>query len=71
MKNKIKMLLLAASHNIDSKIDDVVDIGNNESKIKDHVITRPPVLEYYGTPLDGKARRRERRKKERLKSNKL
>lgn len=32
------------------------------------IITKKPVLEPYGTPPDGKAKRRERRKQERIRN---
>lgn len=47
--------------------------GDNTKEItiqQTHVLVKPPALEYCGPYLDGKARRRERRKLERLKRKK-
>lgn len=45
--------------------------STNEIAIQQtHVLVKPPALECCGTPPDGKAKRRERRKLERLKHKK-
>lgn len=46
------------------------DIIKEETKLLESSKVEPPSLEYCSTPLDGKARRRERRKQERMKNKK-
>lgn len=46
------------------------DIIKKETKLIESPKVEPQVLEYCSTPPDGKARRRERRKQERMKNKK-
>lgn len=48
--------------------DQLNDIIKEETKLIESSKAEPPALEYCSTPPDGKARRRERRKQERIKN---
>lgn len=48
--------------------DQLNDIIKEEKKLIENSKVEPPALEYCSTPPDGKERRRERRKQERMKN---
>ena len=66
----MKQVKVKIETSVETTIDGkpVNEIINSLQKV--YELEKPPALEFCGTPPDGKARRREKRKLERLKNKK-
>lgn len=60
--------IMKDEYGIEVKIQEDDEFERMRTSMNTYVLESKPALEYCGTPLDGKARRRERRKQERMKN---